>query len=224
MPDSGLPLVLASSSPRRSELLRRLGIELIVAPAHVDETPWPDEAGPVHALRVADAKADAALVRHADHPILAADTVVVCDGRIFGKPRDRADAAAMLRALAGTTHVVATAVAARWQNRKASHLEVARVTFVPFDTELYGWYLATGEGDDKAGAYAVQGQGAVLVERVEGNVQAVVGLPLAFVPGLLCRVGLRLVARGGRLDLESLAGTEGNPPSRGSSSREGMGG
>lgn len=197
----GLRLILASASPRRRELLARLGLDVVVAPAQVDETPLPGEAGPVHALRVASAKADSVARDHPDHPVLAADTVVIRDGRIFGKPRDRAEAAAILATLAGATHVVATAVAVRWQGREASHLEVARVTFTPFNAELYGWYVATGEGDDKAGAYAVQGRGAVLVERLEGNVQAVVGLPLAAVPGLLGRVGLCLVARGDRLAL-----------------------
>lgn len=211
MQAAGLPLVLASASPRRCELLARLGLDLLVAPAQVDESPLPDEAGPVHALRVANAKVSAVARDYPDHPVLAADTVVIRDGRIFGKPRDRSEAAAMLQFLAGATHVVATAVAVRWQGREASHLEVARVTFAPFDAELFGWYLATGEGDDKAGAYAVQGRGAVLVERVEGNVQAVVGLPLSAVPGLLGRVGLRLVAQGDRLTLVP----EGKPASRG---------
>lgn len=211
----GLPLVLASASPRRRELLARLGLDLVVVPAHVDETPLPGEAGPVHALRVATAKADAVSRDHPDHPVLAADTVVVRGGRIFGKPRDRSEAGAMLKALAGATHVVATAVTVRWQSGVASHLDVARVTFVPYDAELYGWYVAIGEGDDKAGAYAVQGRGAVLVERVEGNVQAVVGLPLAAVPGLFGQLGLRLRAENGRLILVPAPGTEGNPPHRG---------
>ncbi|MCU0291303.1 MAG: Maf family protein [Thermoanaerobaculaceae bacterium] len=190
-------------------------MDLVVVPADVDETPLPGEAGPVHALRVANAKAAAVTRVHPEHPVLAADTVVVRDGRIFGKPGDRAEAAAMLEALAGATHIVATAVAVRWQGREASHLEVARVTFAPFDAELFRWYLTTGEGDDKAGAYAVQGRGAVLVERVEGNVQAVVGLPLAVVPGLMKQVGLQLRAEDGRLTLVPAPGTEGKRPDRG---------
>lgn len=210
-----LPLILASASPRRRDLLARLGLDLVVVPAQVDETPLPGEAGPVHALRVANAKADSVARDHPDHPVLAADTVVIRDGRIFGKPRDRSEAAAILETLAGATHVVATAVAVRWHGREASHLEVARVTFAHFDAELYGWYVATGEGDDKAGAYAVQGRGAVLVERVEGNVQAVVGLPLAVVPGLMRQVGLQLRAEDGRLTLVPAPGTEGNRPDRG---------
>lgn len=210
-----LRLVLASASPRRRELLERLGIELLVVPAHVDETPGEGEPGPAHAARVAADKAALVAARHPDLPVLAADTVVLRGGRIFGKPRDRSDAAEMLAALAGTTHVVATAVVARWREASASHLELARVTFVPFDADLYAWYVGTGEGDDKAGAYAVQGKGAVLAERVEGNVQAVVGLPLAAVPTLLRRVGLRLETEDGRLAIVPARGTEGKSRARG---------
>lgn len=210
-----LRLALASASPRRRELLERLGVELLVVPAHVDETPGEGEPGPAHAARVAADKAALVAARHPDLPVLAADTVVLRDGRIFGKPKDRREAAEMLAALAGTTHVVATAAVARWRGASASHLELARVTFVPFDADLYAWYVSTGEGDDKAGAYAVQGKGAVLVERVEGNVQAVVGLPLAAVPVLLRRVGLHLLEREGRLALAPADGTEGNVSARG---------
>lgn len=210
-----LPLVLASASPRRRELLERLGLELVVAPAHVDESLRVDEPGPLHAARVADEKAAAVAEKFPELPVLAADTVVLRDGRTFGKPTSRDQASQMLAALAGATHVVATAVVARWREVSASHLELARVTFVPFDAELYAWYVSTGEGDDKAGAYAVQGKGAVLVERVDGNVQAVVGLPLAAVPTLLRRVGLRLEAEGERLTLAPARGTEGNSRARG---------
>lgn len=201
-----LQLVLASASPRRRELLERLGLELLVAPADVDETPVAGEPGPVHAARVAAAKAAMAAARCPELPVLAADTVVLRGDRIFGKPGDRREAAAMLTALAGVTHVVATATVVRWRGASASHLELARVTFVPFDAGLYTWYAGTGEGDDKAGAYAVQGKGAVLVERVEGNVQAVVGLPLAVVPSLLQRVGLRLATANGRLTVVPVPG------------------
>lgn len=197
-----LPLVLASASPRRLELLRRLDLEVRVAPAAIDETPYPDEPPGLHVQRVALAKARTVASGHPGTPVLAADTVVVQGPRILGKPVDRADAALMLRSLAGRSHLVLTAVAVTYSGLEACHLESARVTFVPFDEELYRWYADTGEGDDKAGAYAVQGRGALLVERVEGNVQAVVGLPLAPLPDLLRRVGLRMVASGGALAIE----------------------
>jgi septum formation protein len=194
-----LTLVLASASPRRHELLGRLGLETTIVAPDIDETPLPSESPPIHAARVAREKARAVAARHPEFPVLSADTVVVLGGRILGKPADRREAAAMLADLAGATHTVLTALALRWGEREAGHLEATRVTFVPYSKELFAWYVGTGEGDDKAGAYAVQGKGAVLVERVEGNVQAVMGLPLASLPALFARVGLELADDGGRL-------------------------
>ncbi len=194
-----LTLVLASGSPRRLELLTRLGLEPLVVTPSLSERPLPGEGPTDHALRIAREKATAAAPMYPELPVLAADTVVALGDRIFGKPADRAESAAMIAALAGGTHTVLTALALRFGDREASHLETARVTFVPYSPELFAWYVGTGEGDDKAGAYAVQGKGAILVERVEGNVQAVVGLPLAPLPALLARVGLELVAERGRL-------------------------
>jgi len=194
-----LTLVLASGSPRRRELLGRLGLHVTVVDPDVDETPIPGEPPPIHALRLAREKAYAVAALHPELPVLAAHTVVVLGERIFGKPASRAEAGAMLAELAGRMHVVLTALALCWGEREATHLESAKVAIVPFAAELFGWYVATGEGDDKAGAYAVQGQGAALVERVEGNVQAVMGLPLAPLPALFARVGLELVADGDRL-------------------------
>jgi septum formation protein len=197
-------LVLASASPRRRDLLARLGLTLRLAPANIDESPQPGEPAPVHALRVARQKAEAVAKQHPDRPVLAADTVVVLAGAILGKPRDRADAATMLRALAGRAHLVITAMAVLWRGKESSTLATARVRFVPYQRELFEWYVQTGEGDDKAGGYAVQGRGALLVERVEGNVQAVVGLPLAPLPALLAGVGLSLVANGDSLTVRPL--------------------
>jgi septum formation protein len=196
-----LTLILASASPRRLELLGRLGLRLEVAPAEVDETPYPGESPPLHVRRIARAKALEAAARRPGRPVLAADTVVVLGTRILGKPVDRVEAAEMLRALAGRSHLVMTSVVVIHDGSEAAILEAARVTFLPLDTQLHQWYLATGEGDDKAGAYAVQGKGAILVERVEGNVQAVVGLPLAPLPNLFRRIGLELVSSGEHLVL-----------------------
>jgi septum formation protein len=200
-----LTLVLASASPRRSELIARLGLDMIVVPPRVAEARLPDEAPPAHALRLAAAKARAVAALHPDLPVLAADTVVVLGNRVFGKPGTRTEAAEMLADLAGKTHTVLTGLAVRWGEREASHLESARVTLMPYHEQLYRWYVATGEVDDKAGAYAVQGKGALLVERVEGNVQAVIGLPLAALPVLFARVGLQLVTTAGRLVLSPRA-------------------
>jgi septum formation protein len=201
MTRAALTLVLASASPRRRELVARLGLEVMVVPPDVDEARLPEEAPPVHALRVAVEKARAVAGFHPDLPVLAADTVVVLGKKVFGKPGNRAEAAEMLAELAGKTHTVLTGLALRWGDREASHLETASVTLVPYEEQLYGWYVTTGEVDDKAGAYAVQGKGALLVERVEGNVQAVIGLPLAVLPALFARVGLQLAAADDRLVL-----------------------
>ena len=186
------PLVLASASPRRRELISRLGLPVDVMAADVDESPLPGEPGPLHAVRVAAAKAAAVAAIRPGAPVLGADTTVVLGERILGKPADRSQAAEYLRSLRARTHVVVTALSLRYDGREARHLEQSSVTFAAFSDEILAWYVATGEGDDKAGAYAVQGGGAILVERLEGNVQAVVGLPLAPLPALLDQVGLRL--------------------------------
>jgi septum formation protein len=211
-----LPLVLASGSPRRRELLARLGLEPEVVPAEIDETPLPGESPPLHALRVAREKAAAAAARRPRAAVIGADTIVVLDGEILGKPRHRDEARAMLRRLSGRSHLVITAVAVRCGRREATHLEQARVTFRTIPEPLLDWYLATGEADDKAGSYAVQGRGALLVERVEGNVQAVVGLPLAPLPDLFAVAGLRLRPRGGRLVVSRRDGSARRAPSGGS--------
>ncbi len=194
-------LVLASGSPRRRDLLARLGIEFSTHIPDVDETRRPGETPPAHVVRVAREKARVVSEDRADAAVLAADTVVVLGTKIFGKPASREEAASMLVELAGRTHTVLTAVVLRWGAREASHLEAASVTLAPYREELYRWYVATGEVDDKAGAYAVQGKGALLVERVEGNVQAVMGLPLAALPQLFARIGLNLAADSDRLVL-----------------------
>lgn len=196
-----LMLVLASSSPRRRELLARLGLEFTTVTPAVDETRQVGESPIVHVQRVARDKASSAVALGPHLPVLAADTSVVLGDEILGKPTDPEDAERMLRLLRGRAHTVLTATAVQWRERRASLLEAARVEFASFSDELLRWYLATGEWSDKAGAYAVQGKGALLVARVEGNVQAVVGLPLARLPDLLAAVGLRLQARENRLTL-----------------------
>ena len=206
-----VPLILASSSPRRSALLARLGLEVRIVVPDVDETELAGETPDAHARRVARSKAEAVALSALDLPVLAADTVVAIGGRILGKPADRHAASRMLRELSGATHEVVTAVCLLYRGRDAERTERAEVTFVPANDDLLDWYVATGEGDDKAGAYAIQGAGALLVERVEGNVQAVVGLPLAPLPALFVRVGLELRRDGDRLVLRTPDRNQGAP-------------
>jgi septum formation protein len=183
-------LTLASASPRRRELLGALGFALEVRPAHADETPHPGEAAEAYARRVAREKARAV----PGDWVLAADTVVVIDGAILGKPRDDAEAAAMLRRLSGRSHQVLTAVCLR---RPAVRLEfealsATEVEVAALDERVVAWYVATGEPRDKAGAYAVQGLFGAFVRGVRGSVSGVVGLPLDETLALLRRAGYPL--------------------------------
>jgi septum formation protein len=184
-----VPVVLASASPRRRDLLALLGLTFDVAPTDVDES-WRDgEAPERHAERLACEKARAG--RRAGAVTIGADTIVVLDGDILGKPRDRAAAAAMLRRLSGREHVVHTAIAVVYAAHVASTVVSTRVWFRPLAESVVVAYLDTGEPMDKAGAYGIQGFGAVLVERIEGDYFTVMGLGLARLVDLLGEVGLR---------------------------------
>ena len=185
-------LVLASASPRRRELLERLGLDFDVVPADVDESPQDGERPRAYVRRVAAAKA-AAVPAGDDTVVLAADTTVDVDGRILAKPVDDDDARAMLRSMSGRTHRVHTGVAIRRGGEVVTDVVTTYVTMVPMTSSLVEWYVATGEPRDKAGAYAIQGAGAVLVERVRGSVTNVVGLPLATVVALGRRLGFELL-------------------------------
>lgn len=187
------PLVLASGSPRRAELLARLGVRPAIRPSDVDETPHAGEAPDDLVRRLAALKAMAADATD-NEVVLAADTEVVLDGGVLGKPADRDHAAAMLRSLSGRAHEVMTGVAAR--RGPLVHVEVVRTTVVfraLSDDEL-AWYLDTGEPFGKAGGYGLQGSGAALVARVDGSDTNVIGLPLAETVALLREVGLDLLA------------------------------
>jgi nucleoside triphosphate pyrophosphatase len=179
-------LILASASPRRAELLTSAGFQFDVSPADVDETPRPAEPPTAYALRVARDKAAAVGGRRErGHVVLAADTVVVAGGEILGKPEDSVDAARMLRRLANGSHDVHTAVVIRAPAGERSEVVTTRVSFVPLDEAEIAWYVASGEADGKAGAYAIQGRAARFVERIDGSWSNVVGLPLAAVYRLL---------------------------------------
>lgn len=183
------PLVLASASPRRRALLEQLGIPLRIDPAHLDENVRAGETAERYVLRLAREKAEAVHVRHPDDTVLAADTSVVLDGAVLGKPASADEALEMLRALSGRRHQVMTAVAVAG---KGERLVTAAVTFAAADEGALRWYVSTGEPVDKAGAYAVQGIGGFLVERIEGSHSAVVGLPLVETVALLRESGYLL--------------------------------
>lgn len=182
-------LVLASGSPRRRQLLDMLGIPYRAIVPDVDEAVLPGEAPEAYVVRLARAKAVAGAGQAPGDVVLAADTTVVLDREIFGKPVSRADAVAMLSRLQGRTHEVMTAVAVARGDAMLDALDVSRVTFRPADEEMLVAYAATGEPLDKAGAYAVQGRGAALIARVEGDFFGVMGLPLGLTLDLLERFG-----------------------------------
>ena len=184
-------IVLASSSPRRKELMEMLGLEnLRILPARGEEIP-PEHAGPeelVMALSAAKAREVAGRCG-AEDLVIGADTIVWVDGAPFGKPRDREEAAAMLRRLSGDTHEVFTGVTVICGGREQSEFERSLVRFRPLDEEEIRRYIDTGEPMDKAGAYGAQGRGALFVERIEGDFFNVMGLPL-------CRLGKMLKQQG----------------------------
>lgn len=183
-------IVLASQSPRRRELLSLIGIPHEVRPADLDERVLPGEVPADHAERLARAKAEAVAATDRDAAVIGADTIVVLDGDILGKPGDDAEAAAILRRLSGRTHTVFTAVAVVRGGRTVSGVESVEVTFRPLTNEQIAAYIATREPMDKAGAYGIQGYGAVIVERVHGDYFAVMGLALGRLVGLLGEVGV----------------------------------
>ncbi len=174
-------LVLASASPRRAELLRNAGIQFEVQPAHIDETPLASEDAKACAERLARQKALAVAHLRPGDVVLGADTVVVVDGQILGKPVDAADAARMLRLLSGREHRVITGVCLVVDGQCAVASETTSVTMVVLTAEEIADYVATGEPLDKAGAYAIQGRASRWIPRIEGDYGNVVGLPVALV-------------------------------------------
>lgn len=183
-------LILASASPRRRELLQQLGVSFIVAPVNIDEYPDKSEQPDQFVMRMASEKARAGMMQAGgDGLVLGADTIVVLEGKIFGKPRNRDHAFDMLSLLSGRTHEVMSAVSLQGE-KQWQRLSISRVTFRKIsDTEKRNYWLS-GEPSDKAGGYAIQGMGAIFVEWLEGSYSGVMGLPLFETTGLLAEAGI----------------------------------
>jgi septum formation protein len=185
-------VILASASPRRRELLRLVGIDHEVRPADIDESYLPGERPAAHAERLARGKAETIAATIGDDAVtIGSDTIVVVDGDVLGKPRDRDEATHMLRRLSGRSHVVMTGVAVSWRGKTLSGVEEVSVTFRSLSDDEIARYIDTGEPMDKAGAYGIQGFGATIVERVDGDYFAVMGLALNRLARLLRDAGLR---------------------------------
>ena len=178
-------LVLASSSPRRKQLLEMLHIPVIVQPANVQEIALPNEGPLAYSRRLARDKARAV----PGHLVLGADTIVVLDDHIMEKPADDADALCMLRALQGRTHTVITAICLVADGREYHASDETFVTFRECEDQMLRDYIATGEQRDKSGSYGIQGRGAALVERIDGDFFSVMGLPVRLVLQLLAEAG-----------------------------------
>jgi len=186
-------IILASRSPRRKEILEKLGLVFEIDPPEIDETPRESENPLSYVQRIAAAKADKVALRHEQQcVVIAADTTVALDGEIFGQPRDVDEARRMIQKLSKKSHSVHTAVSVRFDGKSANGFDTASVMMREVTPELLEWYLATGESMGKAGAYAVQGQGAALVAEVRGEIDTVIGLPVWLLSERLAKVGVKL--------------------------------
>ena len=195
---SASALILASSSPRRRALLEALGLDVRVFPADIDERQWPDETPIDHVQRLALSKANAVWHRPdlqaPQLPVLAADTIVVIDGVVLGKPTDRADALAMLARLSGRAHRVLTALCIVSASGVDSVLSTTEVHFRAISESEAEAYWDTGEPRDKAGAYGIQGIGGIFAARIEGSFTGVMGLPIAETALMLGRAGIHVLS------------------------------
>jgi septum formation protein len=184
-------IVLASASPRRARILRELGVPYRVVVSHVDEALQPGEDGAAAVERLARAKA-LAVASAETLPVLAADTEVLLDGHVLGKPEDERAAAAMLRRLAGRSHEVVTGVCLASRGVARSGVERSSVVFAPMSDDELVWYAATGEPLDKAGGYHVDGKGALFIETVSGSPSNVAGLPVRLLLRLVREAGIEI--------------------------------
>lgn len=186
-----MKVILASASPRRQALLQQIGITPLVCPAYFAEGSGTASQAQEVALHNASGKCAAVAAKMGDElPVIAADTIVVIDNVILGKPHDAAAAKAMLQRLSGRTHQVMTGVAVRYKGQQLSKVCVTDVSFRQLTAEEIDAYIATGEPMDKAGAYGIQGRGAVLVEKINGCYNNVVGLPLSLLYLMMQRLGV----------------------------------
>jgi septum formation protein len=197
-------VILASQSPRRRELLALVGIDHEVMPADINEDVRSGEQAVPYTERLAREKAAAIAVQHPDAYVIAADTTVVVDADILGKPVDAADARAMIKRLSGRSHVVCTGIAVAHGTRIESAVEQVGVTFRALTDEEIAAYVDTGEPMDKAGAYGIQGWGATIVERVDGDYFSVMGLGLRRVVELFARHRVRYAFAAGLTESEQL--------------------
>ena len=186
-----MKVILASASPRRQALLQQIGITPLVCPAYFDEGSGTASQAQEVALYNAAGKCATVAAKMGDElPVIAADTIVVIDNVILGKPQDAAAAKAMLQRLSGRTHQVMTGVAVRYKGQQLSEVCITDVSFRQLTAEEIDAYIATGEPMDKAGAYGIQGRGAVLVEKINGCYNNVVGLPLSLLHLMMQRLGV----------------------------------
>ena len=188
---TALHVILASQSPRRRELLTLIGIPHEVRPMDIDESYLAGEHPRAHCERLAREKAAIVARVEPEAVVIGSDTIVVVDGDVLGKPRNEAHAAEMLARLSGRSHVVMTAVAVQWRGVELSAVEEVDVTFHPLTGDEIDAYIATREPMDKAGAYGIQGFGATIVQRVDGDYFAVMGLPLQRMVRLMASLGVR---------------------------------
>ena len=186
-------IMLASQSPRRVALLKQMGVDCLVMPADIDETPISGESPSAYVLRLAEQKALAIVAKlngkNAELPVLAADTTVALGSSIFGKPENANDAFKMLKKLSGSTHQVHTAIALAFNGKCETALNTTQVTMMALTDAMISAYIATGEPLDKAGSYAIQGLAGNWIQRIEGSYTGVMGLPVHETTRLLDKIG-----------------------------------